>query len=173
MRSLLLVLVACGPSVREQAMRDSQDFQCRDRIASYAATRHMGGDEVGVQLDCAEAGPRIKRWRMDKKGQKIEDSRKLTPGEFDQVWREIDGSGWPNLGDCRGSLGKQDPIYTFDVKDNMNKATFMCQSVGKMPYPHHTLVDALDVAAQKDKKELGDDEPKELKYDRTGKDKQK
>ncbi len=152
-------------------MRESQDFSCRERIASYVATHHMGGDEVGVQMDCAEAGPRIKRWRMDKQGARIQDSRKLTPGEFDAVWREIEGAGWQNLKDCgNGTGGKQDPLYTFDVKDDQHKATFQCQSV-TMPYPYNTIVDPMNVSSQKGRKELGDDEPKELKNDR--RDKQK
>lgn len=153
-------------------MREAEDFKCRDRIASYAAVGHMGGAEVGVQMDCAQDGPRIKRWRMNKQGARIEDSRRLTPGEFDGVWNQLDASGWANLKDCtNGTGGKRDPIYQFDIKDDMNKASFSCQSQ-TMPFPYNTIVDPLDVAAQKGKKELGNDEPDELeKYEQ--RDKQK
>jgi hypothetical protein len=160
----VVVLVALGCSgARDRARREAVDFQCRDRIASYIATHHMGGDEIGVQMDCAEAGPRIKRWRMNKQGQRVDDQHALSPVEFDNVWREIDGAGWPNLKDCgNGTNGKQDPIYTFDIKDDQNKASFQCQSKS-MPYPYNTIVDPMDVAAQRDRKQLGDDEPADLK----------
>ena len=163
---LVLVLVGCG-TARQQAMREAsivpEAFECKDRIVSYIVAHHMGGDEIGVQMDCTEAGPRIKRWRMDKAGKRYEDAKPLTPGEFDGVWREIDGTGWPNLQDCaNGMNGKQDPVYVFDIKDDQNKASFQCQSQA-MPYPYNTIVDPLDVAAQKDRGQLGDDEPEELK----------
>ncbi|HEU0034169.1 MAG TPA: hypothetical protein VFQ53_26255 [Kofleriaceae bacterium] len=155
--------VGCGMSARERAAREAQPFECKDRIASYVATHHMAGDELGVQMDCAEAGPRIKRWRTDKTGKRDEDSHPITPGEFDRVWREIDGTGWPNLHDCaNGTNGKRDPVYVFDIRDDQNKATFQCQSQS-MPYPYNVIVDPLDVAAQRGRKQLGDDEPAELK----------
>ena len=123
----------------------------------------MGGDEVGVQMDCIEKGPRVKRWRMDKQGKRIEDEHPMSPVEFDKIWREIDGTGWPNLHDCgNGTGGKQDPIFTFDIRDDTNKATFSCQS-SSMPYPYNTIVDPLDFASQKSGKQLGDDEPAALK----------
>lgn len=165
MRSLVVVVavVACGPSARERAAREAQSFECKDRTVSYTATHHMGGDEIGVQMDCTEAGPRIQRWRTNKAGQRTADTKALTPGEFDNVWREIDGVGWPNLKDCaNGTNGKQDPIYVFDIKDDQNHASFQCQSQS-MPYPYNTIVDPLDVAAQQGGKQLGDDEPDDLK----------
>ncbi|MEJ7598363.1 MAG: hypothetical protein WKG01_10670 [Kofleriaceae bacterium] len=158
----LIVLVACGGR-QDQVNREREDFICRDRIASYVATRHLGGDELGVQMDCAETGPRIKRWRVDKTGARLEDARSLTPGEFDRVWREIAGTGWPNLTDCGNvTAGKHDPIYTFDVKDDQNTATFACQS-REMPYPYDGIVNPMDSAAQKGRNQLGDDEPDDLK----------
>jgi len=164
-RLLLLALLAvgCGAGARERARSEAVDFKCRDRIASYIATHHMGGDEIGVQMDCAEAGPRIKRWRSDKQGKRIADEHPLSPVEFDSVWRDLDGTGWPNLKDCgNGTGGKQDPIYTFDIKDDQNTASFQCQS-RTMPYPYNSIVDPMDVAAQRDRKQLGDDEPADLK----------
>jgi hypothetical protein len=155
-------LAGCGGGQREQVARERQSFHCRDRRASYVVNHHMAGDEIGVQIDCAE-GPRIKRWRSDKTGNRQEDARSLTPGEFDQVWREIDGTGWANLRDCEnGTAGRLDPIYTFDIKDDQNKASFQCQSQ-TMPYPYHDIVDPLDLAAQQGRRQLGDDEPKEMK----------
>ena len=165
MRNLVLVLVVlgCGHAQRDQIASERQSFACRQRIISYIAAHHMGGSEIGVQMDCAEAGPRIKRWRTDKSGQRQEDARSLTPGEFDHVWTEIDGTGWPNLTDCtNGTGGKQDPVFTFDIKDDQNKASFSCQSK-TMPYPYNDLVDPLDVASQNGKGQLGDDEPQQLK----------
>jgi hypothetical protein len=153
----------CGAGAREQARREAQDFQCRDRAVSYTASGHIAGDEIGVQMDCAAAGPRIVRWKVDRTGNRIEDARSLPPSEFDRVWREVAGSGWENLKDCTtGTLGKQDPVYVFEVKDDQNQATFQCQTT-TVPFPYNALVDPLDLAAQRDRGQLGDDEPADLK----------
>ena len=158
----LLILGACGARQR-QADEEKVSFDCKERLVSYVATRHLGGDEVGVQMDCGEVGPRIKRWRMDKTGARVEDARSMTPVEFDNVWRQIDGVGWQYLKNCdNGTNGDNDPIYVFDVKDDQAKGTFQCQSQS-MPYPYNSIVDPLDVAAQKDRGQLGDPEPQELK----------
>ncbi len=158
---MVVGLAACGARQR-QANEEAQDFQCKDRLASYVVSHHMGGDEVGVQMDCSN-GPQIKRWKIDKAGTRLEDARSLTPREFDKVWAELNGSGWEYLKDCaNGTAGERDPIYVFDVKDDQSKASFQCQSQS-MPYPYNTIVDPLDVAAQSGRKQLGDPEPAELK----------
>jgi hypothetical protein len=158
----LVALAACGGSQKKQAA-EAADFACKDRLASYVVSHHMGGDELGVQMDCREAGPRIRRWRTDKSGTRQEDAHSLTPSQFDTVWKEIDGTGWPNLRDCgNGTGGKQDPVYVFDVKDDQNTASFQCQSQS-MPYPYNDIVDPLDLAAQNGRGQLGDDEPSEMK----------
>ncbi|HMG52137.1 MAG TPA: hypothetical protein VK601_01620 [Kofleriaceae bacterium] len=170
MRSTALAALAavaalggCGGGQREQIAREAQSFHCRDRRASYIVTHHMADDEIGVQIDCADAGPRIKRWRTDKRGTHQEDARSMTPGEFDKVWREIDGTGWTYLHDCgNGTGGKRDPVYVFDIKDDQNQASFQCQSQS-MPYPYNDIVDPLDLAAQQGRRQLGDDEPREMK----------
>jgi len=169
MRELMLAVVvvgsACGGARRDQVAREPQRFDCRGRIASYVVAHHLGGEELGVQIDCAQVGPRIQRWRTDKIGTRREDARSMTPGEFDDVWREIDGTGWPYLRDCtHGTGGKRDPIYMFDVKDDQNQSSFQCQSQS-MPYPYNAIVDPLDVAAQRGRRQLddasdpGDDQP--------------
>jgi hypothetical protein len=155
-------LIGCGGGQRERIARDAQRFDCRGRRASYSVVHHLAGDEIGVQIDCADAGPRIKRWRSGNAGTQ-EDARSITPGEFDRVWREIDGTGWPNLRDCsNGTGGRHDPIYVFDIKDDQNQAAFQCQSQS-MPYPYNAIVDPLDLAAQAGRRQLGDDEPAEMK----------
>jgi hypothetical protein len=154
----LAALAACGGRQR-QADREAMDFDCRDRSASYIATKHIGGDEIGVQLDCTEAGPRIRRWRTDKNGKRDSDEHALSPGDFNKTWREIDATGWPNLRDCaNGSLEKSDPVYVFDIKDDTNKASFQCQT-REVPYPYNDITDALDLMAQQGQGQLGDDEP--------------
>lgn len=159
MRSAWLVLlVACGPSRQQTARAEMENFDCKDRLISYVVSGHMGASELGVQMDCAE-GPRIKRWKVDKAGQRQEDTRPMTPGEFDKVWTQIAGTGWENLKDCgNGTGGKHDPVYVFDIKDDQNKASFQCQSV-TAPYPYNGLVDPLDTAAQQGRAQLGDDDP--------------
>lgn len=160
--ALALLLAACGGRQRA-ATAAQQQFECKDRYVSYIATNHLGGGEIGVQIDCAQVGPRMKRWRIDRAGNRLEDARGMTPGEFDETWRAVDGSGWAYLKDCEnGTAGKHDPIYVFDMHDDEQKNSFQCQSQS-MPYPYNTIVDPLDVAAQKGGTQLGDPEPAELK----------
>jgi hypothetical protein len=89
MRSALLVgiivLTSCG-GAQKQANREMQNFECKDRAINYTVSHHMGGAELGVQMDCIEQGPRIKRWKVDDKGTRTEDARGMTPPEFDDVW---------------------------------------------------------------------------------------
>ena len=158
----MAVLAACGGR-QNQANREAIDFDCRDRSASYIATGHIAADELGVMLDCAEAGPRIRRWKTDKQGQRTADERALSPADFNKTWREIDATGWPNLTDCsNGSLEKTDPVYVFDIKDDTNKASFQCQT-REVPYPYNDITDALDLMAAQGRGQLGDDEPADLK----------
>jgi hypothetical protein len=155
-------LAACSGR-QNQADREARQFECRERTASYVAIKHIAGEELGVALDCEEAGPRIRRWKTDKNGHRIADERALSPGDFDKTWREIDATGWSLLKDCaNGSLQKSDPVYVFDVKDDTNKATFQCQT-REVPYPYNDITDALDLMAAQGRKQLGDDEPAEAK----------
>jgi hypothetical protein len=159
---LLVALAACGGAQR-RADEEAQRFDCKERAASYVATGHISGDEIGVLMDCETAGPRVKRWKTDKQGHRIEDERGITPGDFDRAWKEIDGTGWAFLKDCsNGSLEKSDPVYVFDVKDDQQKATFQCQT-REVPFPYNDIADPLDMLAQKGGKQLGDDEPAEAK----------
>jgi hypothetical protein len=158
----IAALAACSGR-QNRADREARDFECRDRTASYVAIKHIAGEELGVLIDCADAGPRIKRWKTEKSGQRIEDERALTPGDFDKTWREIDATGWSLLKDCaNGSLQKSDPVYVFDIKDDTNKASFQCQT-RDVPYPYNDITDALDLMASQGRKQLGDDEPAEAK----------
>jgi hypothetical protein len=158
---LLGLATACGAR-QKQATEEAQSFDCKDRLVSYVVSHHMGGDEVGVQMDCTN-GPAIKRWRIDRKGTRIDDARSLTPAEFDKVWGELAGSGWENLKDCsNGTGGDRDPVYVFDIHDDQSTASFQCQSQS-MPYPYNTIVDPLDVAAQNGRGQLGDPEDDDLK----------
>src|SRR5262245_34089425 len=103
---LIAALVACS-GAQKQADRESQSFSCRERAASYIATKHIAGDEIGVLIDCDQTGPRVKRWKTDKNGKRVEDERAITPNDFDKAWKEIDGTGWAYLKDCsNGSLEK-------------------------------------------------------------------
>jgi hypothetical protein len=167
---VVIALAGCGGR-QKQANAEMQDFRCRDRFAIYTVKHHIGG-ELGVQLDCADAGPRISRWRVERDGTRQEDARGMTPGEFDKVWGEIDSSGWALLKDCTtGSLGEKDPLYQFRMSDDQQQGEFKCQSV-TLPFPYNTIVDALDMAASQGRKQLGDPEPDDLKqYDK--KDKQR
>jgi hypothetical protein len=157
----ILILAACGGH-QHTGGGDSSGFACKDRSASYMATKHISGDEIGVLMDCAQ-GPRIKRWRQDKQGKRDEDVRAISPKEFDHTWDQLNGIGWENIHDCaNGSLEKRDPVYVFDIKDDQNKASFQCQT-REVPYPYFDITNALDLAANQGRKQLGDDEPADVK----------
>jgi hypothetical protein len=158
----MAVLAACGGR-QNQANREMVDFDCRERSASYIATGHLAASELGVMLDCAETGPRIRRWKVDKNGQRIADEHALSPSDFNKTWKEIDATGWTYLKDCsNGSLEKSDPVYVFDIKDDSNKATFQCQT-RDVPYPYNDITDVLDLMAAQGRGQLGDDESADMK----------
>lgn len=160
--ALCALMFACGGN-RAQIESERERFQCKDRAASYVASKHISCDELGVLMDCEHGGPRIVRWCTDKLGNRREDSRSITPGEFDTAWREIDATGWQNLHDCsNGSLEKTDPVYVFDVKDDQRKASFQCQT-RVVPFPYNDITDPLDLAANQGRKQLRDDEPADAK----------
>jgi hypothetical protein len=151
------LLAACGGN-KSQIASERQSFDCRARVASYMAVKDIGGDERGVQIDCAQAGPRIKRWKGDRQGHRQEDGRPMTPGEFDKIWSEIEGTGWQNLKDCtNGTLLKTDPVYQFDIADDQSKASFACQT-HDVPYPYFDITNTLDLAASQGRKQLGDED---------------
>ncbi|MDB4957578.1 MAG: hypothetical protein JWO36_5147 [Myxococcales bacterium] len=155
----LAVLAGCGGGQKAQIAREGAEFACRDRSASYMATKHLSGDEIGVLLDCAQVGPRIKRWKTDKAGTRTEDAHGISPEQFERVWKEIEGTGWQNLKDCtNGTLETRDPVYVFDIKDDQNTVSFQCQT-REIPYPYHDITQPLDEAAFAGQQQLGDDEP--------------
>lgn len=159
---LLGALAACGGTAK-QVQREQQPFDCKDRTASYVVVGDISGDERGVQIDCAEAGPRVKRWKTDKDGTRQEDAHNITPGQFEATWTQVAGTGWENLKDCtNGSLEKRDPVYQFDIKDDENTSSFSCQT-REVPYPYFDITNALDQIAMSSGKQLGDDEPADMK----------
>jgi hypothetical protein len=167
---LITALPACGAH-HAHTSDEAEGFTCRDRFVSYVAALG-GGAEHGVAMDCKDAGPRIKRWRVRRDGHRDEDTRSIEPGAFEKVWAQVDGTGWPNMHDCdNGTRDKGDPVYTFVVVDDQNKATFKCET-REVPYPYHDLTDPLDLTANQGQPQLGDDEPAEAKA-LDAKDKQK
>lgn len=143
---LVTSAAACGNRDRD-TLRRNAEFECHDRIASYVVVGSLTATEVGVQVDCAEAGPRVKRWEVSKDGTRDEYEGSMTVGDFDRMWEKIDGAGWRYLKDCDGTGQPNDPIFTFDVKDWNGEATFTCTNAGPLPYPYNTLVDELDFKA--------------------------
>ena len=151
-----LVLAACGGAPKAAPHRDAS-FACNQRAASYTISGHISGDELGVLIDCdGPNGTRILRWKVDKKGTRVEDAHALTSGEFDKLWTKLEGTGWRNLKDCPAGGGKSEPVYTFDLKDDTDKMSFSCQA-RQLPYPYNDLVDPLDLAASQGRGQLGGD----------------
>lgn len=152
MKAALAVLITaglagCGGHQHGGGAEDDSMFQCKSRAVSYIVTGGIGGDEVGVAIDCQDAGPRVRRWKVERDGTRAESAKSLTPGEFDDIWARVDGTGWRNIKDCDGATAKGDPIYTFDAKDWNATSSFSCSGRGALPFPYGNLIDELDQAA--------------------------
>ena len=141
-----LALAACG-NPNAHMLRENSDFRCRDRSAAYTVIGSLASAEVGVQMDCAVAGPRLMRWTVTSGGVRDERQTSLGVHEFDRIWERIDASGWRNLKDCAGSGGERDPVYDIEVNDWNHQRTFECVNAGPLPFPYFTIVQELDVRA--------------------------
>ena len=62
--ALAVALAACGNPYKAELERN-RNFECNDRAASYMVVGSLVAAELGVLLDCREAGPRIVRWTVD------------------------------------------------------------------------------------------------------------
>ena len=137
---------ACAnPNAR--ALRDNREFECRERSAAYTLVGSLAGAEVGVQMDCAVAGPRIMRWTVSRDG--VRDERQASMGvrEFDRIWGRIDATGWRNLKDCTGTGGERDPVYDIAVQDWQRQNAFTCVNEGPLPHGYYAIVQELDLRA--------------------------
>ena len=139
-------LFGCGNPNRAELERN-RNFDCRDRSASYLVVGGLVAAELGVMLDCRDAGPRVVRWTVERDGTRAEHTASLSVTEFERVWEKIDGSGWRYLKDCDGTGQDGDPIYNFDVTDWNGTGTFACQHAGQLPFPYYVMTDQLDVLA--------------------------
>jgi hypothetical protein len=144
--SIAVALLACA-NPNAKLARENREFDCHERSAGYTLVGSLAGPEIGVQLDCAVAGPRIVRWTVDRAGVRDEHQASLGIHEFDRIWERIDGSGWRNLNDCTGSGGEHDPAYAIEVKDWNRQRAFSCVNAGPLPFPYNTIVDELDLRA--------------------------
>jgi hypothetical protein len=147
--------VACGGGQRGGGDEDRASFDCNDRMVGYVAHGTMAAPEVGVAVDCAERGPRLVRWRVESDGTRAEDARGMTTGEFDALWRKIEGTGWRDLGDCNAS-GFDAPTYMFSFRTAEQASSCECQHT-EPPYPYHAILRELDALAARGK-QLGPDD---------------
>lgn len=138
-------LPGCGGKKDTRVPSTWANFDCKDRKASYFVVGAMAAPEAGVAIECA-SGPLVRRWTVDRDGTEVEDSKPLTPGEFEDVWKRIEGVGWRNLDDCPPEGGGDVPVYQFDLADYNGSASFQCDAL-RPPFPWITLVDELDQLA--------------------------
>jgi hypothetical protein len=143
--SAIILAAACGGQ-QHGGGEDLSLFNCRGRSAEYIVVGSMAGEELGIALDCKDAGPRVRRWRVGHDGTRDDQAKSVTPQEFDDTWARLQDSGWGNLHDC-GKAKSGDPVYTFDVKDENNANSFSCSGRGDLPFPYSVLVNELDQIA--------------------------
>ena len=136
----------CGGGQSRGAAEDVRNFQCRNRRVAYIATNHFAGPEVGVVIDCAERGPRVKRWVViDDSGGKQTGEHSLTARVFDDLWEKIESTGWHNLGDCDNpGAGEGDPAYKFGIQDENGSVSLACEGK-ELPFPFDRLLNELDL----------------------------
>ena len=143
---LALALAACGGKQDNHVPSTWANFDCKDRKVSYFVVGGMAAQEAGVQVDCSTQGPRVLRWLVEKDGTRTEDSTNISPGEFEDLWKRIEGVGWRHLGDCAPDEGKDIPVYTFEVADWQDRASFECDAL-RPEFPWITVIDELDAQA--------------------------
>ncbi|MCA9680496.1 MAG: hypothetical protein H6709_22460 [Kofleriaceae bacterium] len=141
-------LAACGKPATHRRTSSYANFDCKDRSVLYFVVGSLAAQEAGVSIDCAEAGPRVTRYTLSDDGTRVEDSQELTPGDFDALWKRIDGTGWRNLRDCDAPAGDNEPVYTYEVADWNGRTTFQCDGLHQ-PFPYSAIVDELDARAAK------------------------
>lgn len=146
---LALFVVACGGKASGKKRADGA-FSCDDRRVAYIGTGLFAGPEVGVVISCAERGPQIRRWVvLDESGSKQDGARSLTPGEFDELWTKIDGTGWHNLSDCDNpNAGDGDPSYKIGIKNQQMAVSLSCTG-NPLPFPFDRIVNELDLLVGK------------------------
>jgi hypothetical protein len=143
---LLLAPGACGGQPTSRVPSSWSAFECDGRAISYFVVGSLAADEAGVTVDCAQGGPRVQRWTLGRDGTRVEDSSAMTPGEFQDLWKRVEGSGWRNLRDCPPEDGGNVPVYTFEVTRGDETRSFSCDAL-RPPFPWGSLVDELDQAA--------------------------
>ena len=145
----LVATAGCQPRKAPEKPTETSDFECKERRAAYIATGGFAGKEAGVLLDCQEHGPRIESWRALDGGGKKTSEHSIEPREFDDLWSEIEATGWRNLGDCdKTEAGEGEATYKIGVKDETHSSSLTC--AGKeLPFPYNRLIDSLDLLAGK------------------------
>lgn len=142
----LVALPACGGGQDKQVLTENAEFKCRQRRVAYIATGHFAGREVGVVADCAERGPRIRRWIViDDAGGKQTGEHSLSVRQFNTLWEKIDSTGWRNLEDCEQTEPREgEPGYKFGIKDDNGAISLACAG-RQLPFPFDRLANELDL----------------------------
>lgn len=143
----VVMVGACGGPDKQPMPSTWANFECKDRSVSYMVVGGMAAQEAGVTVACAAPeGPHVMRYTVEKDGTRTEDSAAITPGEFNDLWVAIEGTGWRHLDDCAPDPGTDVPVYQFDVKDENGSMTIGCDSL-RPEFPYNTFVDELDQKA--------------------------
>ena len=144
--ALVSLALGCGGSQNQGVSEDVRNFECANRRVAYIATGHFAGPEVGVVIDCAERGPRIKRWVViDDSGGKETGEHSLTVRQFNDLWEKVDSTGWQNLSDCDNpDAGEGDPAYKFGIQDQNGSVSLACDGK-QLPFPYDRLLNEIDL----------------------------
>ena len=148
--AIAVALAGCGGKTAPKESEYNKNFACKDRQVAYIATNVFAGPQVGVVVDCAERGPRIKRWVViDENGGKKTGDKSLTAIEFDELWEKIESTGWRNLSDCENpNAAEGDPAYRYRISDAEQTVNLACAG-NELPFPFNRMTNELDLIVAK------------------------
>jgi hypothetical protein len=144
----LLLLAGCGATPPSGPGTGRVELACNERRAEYVVAGGFAALEVGVVIECTDAGATLARWRRtEPEGEPGRTTKRLAAGEFEELWSKVESTGWRNLEDCDNpAAAPGDPLYTFYISDHISRVSFTC--VGKsLPFPYDRIVTEFDLAA--------------------------
>ena len=117
------------------------------RGVATSRRKHISGDEVGVQMDCKEAGPRIKRWRTDKLGNRQDDTHSITPRRVRATCgtRSTAPAGRTST-IARTAAARRAIRSTCSTSRTTRTRRRSRARPATMPYPYNDITDPLDLA---------------------------
>lgn len=142
--SVGLLLSSCGAGGKSRRAVSAEDFECKERRGLYAMTGSIMYAEQGVRMTCDGDRPYVEEYFVTDSGEEEKRGAVISADGWEKAWRDFENAGWRRLADCDNPAATdKDPIYTFEIADGEQTATFTCKGT-ELPFPFDTLRAALD-----------------------------